>query len=57
MLSEQTWTACDVCKLLFNDYTRKPCTWCPLCQAWLCAAHQGDYLLRLRAALRRHLGV
>ena len=43
-------TVCDVCRLLDGNLQQKPCTWCGLCQSWICDADLQNWPRRGRAA-------
>jgi hypothetical protein len=45
---------CDVCRHLDGDATPKPVTYCPACDAYLCAPCRQDPARRARAAIAVH---
>lgn len=46
-------TVCTVCSLLDNDLTFKHCTYCKLCNAWLCDKDIKDLKRRAKAMAKR----
>lgn len=49
-------TTCEVCRLVDGDYSVKPCRFCSMCRAWICAADLPNLARRARAMLLRKLG-
>lgn len=47
--------ACDVCRLVDYDVAPKPCTYCPMCDAWICEADNNKWGRRIKAAIKRKL--
>jgi hypothetical protein len=45
--------ACDVCRLLDYDTSPKMCSYCPLCDAWICQGDGDKWGRRIKAALKR----
>ena len=45
--------ACDVCRLVDYDTTPKMCSYCSLCDAWICEADTSNWVRRIKAALKR----
>jgi hypothetical protein len=52
-----TQKTCDVCRLLEDDLTDKLCTYCGLCDSWICKDCQPRWDRRARAATRRALEI
>jgi hypothetical protein len=46
---------CDVCRLLDFDTTSKQCSYCGLCDAWICQSCNPQWGRRLKAAVKRKL--
>lgn len=46
---------CDVCRLLDFDTEKKLCTYCGLCDAWICASDSDKWTRRIQAAIKRQL--
>jgi hypothetical protein len=46
---------CEVCRLLDNDTRPKPCSYCPICNAWICDADLLRLDRRARAAIVKKL--
>lgn len=46
---------CDVCRLVDGDMTPKNCSYCGLCDSWICPEDQNRWDRRARAFLRRRL--
>src|SRR5208282_1543734 len=46
MIGAAQLQVCDVCRILDGDTSRKRCTWCSMCQSWLCEADVGNWLRR-----------
>jgi len=44
---------CDVCRLLDYDTEKKLCSYCSLCDAWICEADSNKWGRRIKAALKR----
>jgi hypothetical protein len=47
---------CAVCGLLDNDYRIKVCSYCSLCDAWICKQDVGDLVRRAVAVYKRKKG-
>ena len=46
--------ACDVCRLLDFDVSQKLCTYCGMCDAWICEQDSNRWLTRrIPAAIKR----
>lgn len=50
---EAEFRECDVCVILDDNHTKKPCTFCPLCKKWLCKRCKKSPR-RVPAALKYH---
>lgn len=48
-------TMCDVHRLLDFDTVERLCTYCSLCDAWICADDLNRWDRRFRAAIKRKL--
>jgi hypothetical protein len=46
---------CDVCRILDFNVQQKNCTYCSLCDAWICDADLSRWDRRFRAAVKRKL--
>lgn len=46
---------CDVCRLVDYDTTAKWCAYCGLCDSWICEADLGNWVRRIKAAIKRKL--
>jgi hypothetical protein len=46
---------CDVHRLIDYDTTSRLCTYCNLCDAWICQECQPQWGRRLKAAIKRKL--
>lgn len=44
---------CDVCRLLNGDRRQKLCSYCPLCDAWICLEDVNAWGRRGRASALR----
>ena len=55
MIQTQQQCVCTVCRILDHDCALKLCSYCPLCDAWICAADNNRWDRRLRAAVKRKL--
>lgn len=47
---------CDVCKLIDKDETLKFCTFCPVCNAWICTKDRNRLDRRAQAMALRAIG-
>lgn len=48
---------CDVCRLLDYDTDSKQCSYCSLCDAWICEKDSNNWVRRIKAALKRKLEI
>jgi hypothetical protein len=55
MIQTNQLVVCSICRILDYDCTPKLCSYCPLCDAWICAADNNRWDRRLRAAIKRKL--
>lgn len=55
MIQSSQIRACDVCRLLDWDTSKKVCTYCSLCDAFICEQDKSRWDRRLRAAAKRKL--
>lgn len=55
MIGTAQFRICDVCRLCDWDTTEKLCTFCPLCDAWICSEDANRWGRRLKAAAKRKL--
>ena len=46
---------CDVCRLLDFNTEEKLCSYCAMCDAWICEKCSSDWIRRIKAALKRKL--
>jgi len=42
---------CEVCKRLDDDWTPKECSYCGICDAWMCESDAKNMIRRTRAML------
>lgn len=55
MIQTQQQRMCDVCRLLDFDTTNKFCTYCAMCDAWICNPCVSRWDRRIKAAIKRKL--
>jgi len=48
---------CDVCRLLDFDVLPKACSYCSMCDAWICVDDISKWARRIKAAMKRKLEV
>jgi len=51
----QQFRICDVCRLLDFDVAHKLCSYCSMCDAWICSDDLPKWARRIKAALKRKL--
>lgn len=44
---------CEVCKQNDNDSSVKSVAWCDTCKAYICKKHEGQWIQRIEAAVRK----
>lgn len=55
MIVIQYFKTCDVCRLVDFNTEKKLCSWCSLCDAWICDDDQHKWGRRFKAAALRKL--
>ena len=55
-MSQPEQRMCDVCLILDRDQSTKLCTFCGLCNAWICEGCKSNPVRRSLAMLKRKLG-
>lgn len=55
MIFTTQFKICDVCRLLDFDISVKLCTYCSMCDAWICEQDQSKWARRIKAAIKRKL--
>lgn len=55
MIATPQFRACDVCRLVDYNCEPKECSYCDLCDAYICGGCKDDWPRRFRAALKRKL--
>lgn len=53
--SNRQFRSCDVCRLNDHDTTDKWCSYCGLCDAWICDDDLSKWGRRTLAAIKRKL--
>ena len=53
MIQTLQFKICDVHRLLDYDTANRLCTYCSLCDAWICIECQPQLVRRLKAAIKR----
>lgn len=49
--------SCEVCGLLFGDWSHKPVEYCSMCDAWICDRHLNDWPARMQAAAKKRIAM
>jgi hypothetical protein len=55
MIESNQIRICDVCRLLDFSCEKKVCSYCSLCDAWICPEDQSKWGRRLLAAAKRKM--